>query len=80
MSQSSKRLLTANQLVPVNRQYAMATTNKKIDLINLPCPPASKIIGEILLLKLPQATANNHAEFVEALELGTMIKFLNILG
>ncbi|GKC54868.1 hypothetical protein Tco_1077613 [Tanacetum coccineum] len=32
------------------------------------------------MLKLPQATANNHVEFVEAPELGTMIKFLNILG
>ncbi|GKA40064.1 hypothetical protein Tco_0732657 [Tanacetum coccineum] len=31
------------------------------------------------MLKLPQATANNHVELVEAPELGTMIKFLNIL-
>ncbi|GKC12476.1 hypothetical protein Tco_1009258 [Tanacetum coccineum] len=33
-----------------------------------------------IMLKLPQATANNHVEFVEAPEFGTMIKFLNILG
>ncbi|GJV35565.1 hypothetical protein Tco_1408042 [Tanacetum coccineum] len=32
------------------------------------------------VLKLPQATDNDHAEFVEALELATIIKFLNILG
>ncbi|GJR55146.1 hypothetical protein Tco_1405667 [Tanacetum coccineum] len=32
------------------------------------------------MLKLPQTTANNLVEFVEAPELGTMIKFLNILG
>ncbi|GJR76229.1 hypothetical protein Tco_0088594 [Tanacetum coccineum] len=28
--------------------YVIASANKKIDLINLPCPPASKIIREIL--------------------------------
>ncbi|GJY28312.1 reverse transcriptase domain-containing protein [Tanacetum coccineum] len=33
-----------------------------------------------IVLKLPQATDNDHAEFVEDPELGTMIKFLNILG
>ncbi|GJX34621.1 hypothetical protein Tco_0246178 [Tanacetum coccineum] len=32
------------------------------------------------VLKLTQATDNDHTEFVEALDLGTMIKFLNILG
>ncbi|GKD02515.1 hypothetical protein Tco_1177489, partial [Tanacetum coccineum] len=32
------------------------------------------------VLKLPQVTDNDHAEFVEASELVTMIKFLNILG
>ncbi|GKD42094.1 hypothetical protein Tco_1266739 [Tanacetum coccineum] len=33
-----------------------------------------------IVLKLTQATDNDHAEFVEAPDLGTMIKFLNILG
>ncbi|GJX38379.1 hypothetical protein Tco_0251682 [Tanacetum coccineum] len=101
MPQSSKQLLTSYQLVHVNRQYEIAKANKKVDLINLPCPAASKIIGEILqqfkftideeevtfslndlciMLKLPQATANNHVGFVEAPDLGTMIKFLIILG
>ncbi|GJT72213.1 hypothetical protein Tco_1031499 [Tanacetum coccineum] len=32
------------------------------------------------VFKLPQATANNHVEFMEAPEIGTMIKFFNILG
>ncbi|GKC02417.1 hypothetical protein Tco_0994027 [Tanacetum coccineum] len=32
------------------------------------------------VLKLPQVTDNDHAEFVEASKLVTMIKFLNILG
>ncbi|GJY23921.1 hypothetical protein Tco_0397579 [Tanacetum coccineum] len=91
MPQSSKQLLTSYQLVHVNRQYEIAKANKKVDLINLPCPAASKIIREILqltfslndlciILKLPQATANNHVGFVEAPELGTMIKFFIILG
>ncbi|GJV25550.1 hypothetical protein Tco_1261937 [Tanacetum coccineum] len=48
MSQSSKQLLTANQLVPVNHQYDVAKANKKVDLINIPCLAASKIIREIL--------------------------------
>ncbi|GKE14295.1 hypothetical protein Tco_1421872, partial [Tanacetum coccineum] len=30
------------------KQYDLASANKKIDLINPLCPPASKIIGEIL--------------------------------
>ncbi|GJX77192.1 gag-pol polyprotein [Tanacetum coccineum] len=47
MSQQ-RQLKTADQLVPVNRQYELASTNKKIDLINPPCLPSSKIIGEIL--------------------------------
>ncbi|GJY53316.1 hypothetical protein Tco_0444980 [Tanacetum coccineum] len=37
MSQSSKQLLTANQLVSVNHQYDISKANKKVDLINLPC-------------------------------------------
>ncbi|GJS94805.1 hypothetical protein Tco_0801773 [Tanacetum coccineum] len=32
------------------------------------------------ILQLPQATDNDHVEFVDAPELGTLIKFLNILG
>ncbi|GJW32462.1 hypothetical protein Tco_0052494 [Tanacetum coccineum] len=32
------------------------------------------------MLKLPQATANNNAEFVEPRELSVMIEFLNIIG
>ncbi|GKC16587.1 hypothetical protein Tco_1013369 [Tanacetum coccineum] len=48
MSQPTQ-LLTANQLVHVNRQYEMAKSNMKVDLTNLPCPAHSKVIGEILL-------------------------------
>ncbi|GKC79384.1 hypothetical protein Tco_1130158 [Tanacetum coccineum] len=43
-----RQLLTRNQLVPVFKRYDMASMNKKIDLINPSCPPASKILGEIL--------------------------------
>ncbi|GJU39073.1 hypothetical protein Tco_1192030 [Tanacetum coccineum] len=132
MSQSPKKLLIDDQLVPVSRQYEVSKANKKVYLINLPCMTASKIIGEILhrhslcyalnasasvpliymqqmwntlqladskeefkftideeevtflmndlrtVLKLPQATANNHAEFVEAPEFETMIKIMGI--
>ncbi|GJV58252.1 hypothetical protein Tco_1459257 [Tanacetum coccineum] len=87
--------------------------NKKTGLIDPPCPPASKIIGEILerhplcyalkdkfkfkfmvdeeevtfslndlrtLFQLPQATDNNHVDFMEPPELRTMIEFLSVLG
>ncbi|GJW20245.1 retrovirus-related pol polyprotein from transposon TNT 1-94 [Tanacetum coccineum] len=47
MSQQ-RQLQTADQLVSVNRQYELASTNKKIDLINPSCLPSSKIIGDIL--------------------------------
>ncbi|GJW02283.1 hypothetical protein Tco_1561139 [Tanacetum coccineum] len=72
MSQSPNPFLTATQLVHVNCQHDVASEKNQVDLINLPCSAA--------ILKLPQATANNHAEFVEAPELETMIRFLNILG
>ncbi|GJT42667.1 integrase, catalytic region, zinc finger, CCHC-type containing protein [Tanacetum coccineum] len=126
-----RQLLTRNQLVPVFMRYDMASTNKKIDLINPSCPLASKILGEILrrhplyyaltafalvpwiymqqmwhtlklvdskdkfkfmvdeeevmflindlrtLFQLPQATDNNHVDFVEPPKLPKMLEFLN---
>nr|GEX41302.1 hypothetical protein [Tanacetum cinerariifolium] len=47
MSQPRK-FLTRDQLVPVFKQYDMASANKNMNLINPSCPPASKILGEIL--------------------------------
>ncbi|GKD06215.1 hypothetical protein Tco_1181189 [Tanacetum coccineum] len=81
-----RQLQTSNQLILVNRQYEFASANKKIDLVNPPCPPGNK--EEVTfwqdelqtILKLPQATADNNAELVEPLELSVMIEFLDIIG
>ncbi|GJX11030.1 hypothetical protein Tco_0200889 [Tanacetum coccineum] len=92
MSQSTKPLLTADQLVHVNRQYEVAKANKKVDLTKLPCSAGSKIIGGFysvihltfsvndlrIVLKLPQATDNDHAEFVEAPELAEQLDIDNM--
>nr|GEU36447.1 retrovirus-related Pol polyprotein from transposon TNT 1-94 [Tanacetum cinerariifolium] len=43
-----RQVLSKDLLVLVFKQYDLASTNKKIDLTNPPCPPASKILGEIL--------------------------------
>ncbi|GJT44584.1 hypothetical protein Tco_0953299 [Tanacetum coccineum] len=45
---SIAQLLTTDQLVPVFKQYDLASANKKIDLINPLCPSTSKVLGEIL--------------------------------
>ncbi|GJX97553.1 hypothetical protein Tco_0353351 [Tanacetum coccineum] len=43
-----KQVLSKDPIVLVFKQYDLASANKKIDLTNPPCPPASKILGEIL--------------------------------
>ncbi|GJT46864.1 integrase, catalytic region, zinc finger, CCHC-type containing protein [Tanacetum coccineum] len=66
--------------------YEFASANKKIDLVNPPCPPGNKEevtfwLDELqTILKLPQATANNNAELVEPSESSVMIEFLDIIG
>nr|GEU44010.1 phospholipase-like protein [Tanacetum cinerariifolium] len=47
-TQSSSPLLTATQLVPVNRQDPIGKANMRLNLDKLPCPAEYKIIGEIL--------------------------------
>nr|GEY42626.1 hypothetical protein [Tanacetum cinerariifolium] len=49
MAQSSQQLLIANDLVPKEYRYEVAKVNKKVDLLTLTCPPATKIIKEIIL-------------------------------
>ncbi|GKA00306.1 hypothetical protein Tco_0672856, partial [Tanacetum coccineum] len=87
MSQSAQPLHTANQLVPVNRQYDMAKANMKLaDFKNafkftIDQEEVAFSVNDLrTVLNLPQATDNNHAEFVEPLEFSTIIKFLNIFG
>ncbi|GKD95385.1 hypothetical protein Tco_1375222 [Tanacetum coccineum] len=43
-----KQVLSKDPIFLVFKQYDLALANKKIDLTNPTCPPASKILGEIL--------------------------------
>ncbi|GJU17064.1 hypothetical protein Tco_1145030 [Tanacetum coccineum] len=48
MAQQPQQIISRDLLCPPNKQHDLADANKKIDLINLPCPTSSKILGHIL--------------------------------